>query len=733
MKTLYKLLKVIISSVILFLVIIFLILYINKDYKTVSLKVNQNLYTKNIWEINTDSLSEKILSQMSLEEKIDQMYGEKIIESGPKFLGNYFFKNRFSHIYAGKNDRLNIPPWVLSDGPRGARVLDKKNAVTTFPVGMARAASWNVDLEYKVHEVIAKEMRANKTNYAATPCINLLRHPGWGRAQETYGEDPWLLGEFGLAAVKGIEKHNVMACPKHFALNSIENSRWKIDVSVDERTLREVYLPHFKKVIQKGKPASLMSAYNQVRGEYCGSNYELLTNILRNDWGFKGFVSTDWIWGIYDAKKAIKAGLNVEMPWQDEYSYNNIKSLIKSGEISISDIDKLVLNTLKTRLKYAFSYDSIEYNDNLILDSSHISLARKAAEESMVLLKNDKILPFKKNSNLKIGVVGKLANIKNTGDRGSSDSHAPYVITPLQGIINFHKNSKNEVIYNDASNINDAIEIAKNVDQLIIIVGYTYKDEGEFIDAPGYKVGGDRINLKLREEDEKLIKELSYYNKNLVVVYVGGSAIDMNNWEDKVPSILFSWYSGMEGGKALAKILYGDINPSGKLPFSIPKNMSDYPYFDPFTDTITYGYYHGYTLFEKLGKEISYPFGFGLSYSKFNYKNLEISELNREDSTYKISVDVENISEHNGKEVAQLYVGFKESKIDRPLKLLRGFKKISIPSGEIKNISFKLNINDLSWYNPKIKNWEIEKIKYKILVGSSSKKNDLIYSYISLE
>ena len=383
----YKFLKIIIAFLILSSTIIIFILYINKDYKTISLKANQNLFKKRIWEINTDSLSEKILSQMSLEEKIDQMYGEKMIESIPKFLGNYLFKNRFAHIYAGKNDRLNIPPWVLSDGPRGARVLDKKNAVTTFPVGMARASSWNVDLEYKVHEVIAKEMRANKTNYAATPCINLLRHPSWGRAQETYGEDPWLLGEFGLAAVKAIEKHNVMACPKHFALNSIENSRWKIDVSVDERTLREVYLPHFKKVIQKGKPASLMSAYNQVRGEYCGSNYELLTKILREDWGFEGFVSTDWIWGIYDAKKAIKAGLNVEMPWQDEYNYNKIKSLIKSGEILISDIDKLVLNTLKTRLKYAFSYDSIDYNDNLILDSSHINLARIAAEESMVLIK----------------------------------------------------------------------------------------------------------------------------------------------------------------------------------------------------------------------------------------------------------------------------------------------------------------------------------------------------------
>ena len=277
------------------------IVYLNLDYKMYPLKANQELYSQEIWKVDTDSLAEELVKKMSLEEKIDQMYGEKMYKSIPKFFGNFVLKQRFPHIYVGSNERLNIPPWVLSDGPRGARVLDKDvKAVTTFPVAMARAASWNTTIEFRVHDVISKEMRANKTNYAATPCINLLRHPGWGRAQETYGEDPWLLGEFGVAAVKGIEKNNVMACPKHFALNSIENSRWVIDVSVDERALREVYLPHFKKVIQEGKPASIMSAYTKVRGKYSGSNEELLTNILKNEWEFEGFISTDWMYGIYD-------------------------------------------------------------------------------------------------------------------------------------------------------------------------------------------------------------------------------------------------------------------------------------------------------------------------------------------------------------------------------------------------------------------------------------------------
>ena len=736
-----RILKYLFFLVIIMIIITFSIVYINLDYKMYPLKANQELYSKNIWEIDTDSLAEELVKKMTLEEKIDQMYGEKMYKSIPKFFGNFIFKQRFPHIYVGLNERLNIPPWVLSDGPRGARVLDKDvNAVTTFPVAMARAASWNTNLEYRVHDVISKEMRANKTNYAATPCINLLRHPGWGRAQETYGEDPWLLGEFGVAAVKGIEKNNVMACPKHFALNSIENSRWVIDVSVDERALREVYLPHFKKVIQKGKPASIMSAYNKVRGKYSGSNEELLTNILKNDWEFDGFISTDWMYGVYDGIEAINAGLNVEMPWQDEYNYNSIKEGLKNGEISIKNIDELVLSTLKTRLKYAFSYDSLSYTHDLILSDSHISLAREVSEESMVLIKNDNILPFELGENSKIGVIGRLADTENTGDLGSSNSNPPYVVTSFEGIKNYHINSNNKVYLDEANDINKSVELAKELDQVILIVGYDYSDEGEYIMSRGQMlksaeakkligakgVGGDRISLKLREDDEILIKEISKVNDNVVVVYIGGSAIDMSSWEHDVPSIIFSWYSGMEGGNALAKIIYGDVNPSGKLPFTIAKNESDYPYFNPYTDTITYGYYHGYSLFEKYRKDIAYPFGHGLSYSKFKYENFNLVNYNSNDSILNFSVDLTNVSNIGGKEVSQLYVGFENSEIDRPLKLLRDFKKVYLDAGEKKSINFKINKSDLSYYNTEKNKWINEKIEYNFYVGGSSNENHLM-------
>ena len=715
------------------------VVLLSLDYDMYDLKADRKYYGNNFWEIDTDSLSRELVNLMTFEEKIDQMYGEKMYKSVPKFFGSFILKEKFPHIYVGRNDRLNIPPWVLSDGPRGARVLDKNiSAVSTFPVAMARAASWNTSLEYQVHDVISKEMRANKTNYAATPCINLLRHPGWGRAQETYGEDPWLLGEFGVAAVKGIERNNVMACPKHFALNSIENSRWVIDVSIDERTLREVYLPHFKKVIQKGKPASIMSAYNKVRGTYSGSNRELLTEILRNDWGFDGFISTDWMYGIYDGIEAINAGLNVEMPWQDEYSYDIIEEGIKEGKIKIEQIDNLVYNSLKTRLKYAFSYDSIEYNQKLILKSDHIELARKAAEESMVLIKNEKILPFKIMENMRVGVFGNLADLNNTGDMGSSNSSSPYVITPYQGIKNYFKNTDTEVIYDDGNNLDKTIKIAENLDQIIIVVGYTFKDEGEYIMSRGQMlksaeakelvgvegIGGDRENLELSKKDYELITEISKVNDNVVVVYVGGSAINMNKWIDEIPAILFSWYSGMEGGNALAKILYGDVNPSGKLPFTIAKNDEDYPYFNPFTDTITYGYYHGYTLFEKYDKEIAYHFGHGLSYSNFLIDNFRI--IDNDTDKIVFSTDIKNNSKIKGKEVLQLYVGFENSKINRPLKLLRDFKKLELEPGEKKTVLLSVDIEDLAYYNDEEKRWEVEDIKYNFYVGNSSDNKKLI-------
>lgn len=651
-------------------------------------------------------------------------------------------KDRFPHVYVGENKRLHIPPWVLSDGPRGARVMDQDiKSVTTFPVGMARGASWDIDLEERINEVIAAEMRANKVNYAATPCINLLRHPAWGRAQETYGEDPWLLGEFGVAAVKGIESQQVMACPKHFALNSLDNSRFVVDVTLDERALREVYLPHFKKTIQVGKPASLMSAYNKVLGEYVANNKYLLNDILRDEWGFEGFVSSDWFQGTYDGIGSVKAGLDVEMPYQQVYKYKTLKKGIEEGEITEADIDKMVIRTLKTRLKYAFSDDEDKYPKEMISSDAHVALAKEAAEKSIVLIKNDGVLPIEANKAKKVLVLGKISNMENTGDHASSNSTSLDIVTPFEGIRDINTGLGNKVELYDGPDVNIAAEKAKEADQVIIVVGYTFEEEGEYINLQddmgksakagkllGEKgIGGDRENLRLLPEDEALILKIAKSNKNVVVVYVGGSAINMNSWESEVSGIVFAWYSGMQGGAALANVLYGEVNPSGKLPFSIARNDEDYPYFNPYTLKIEYGYYHGYTLFDKKNIEVAYPFGYGLSYTTYSYDNLQVEETSlSKEGRLMASIDVSNQGEVAGEEIVQLYIGFKNSSVDRPVKLLRAFDKVSLTPGETKTVELDVAIEDLAWYNPELKEWKIEAMEYELYVGPSSSESTLI-------
>ena len=695
-----------------------------------------------------EALAVNLVGQMTFEEKVDQLYGEKLWKI-PKLGINFLVKDRFPHIYAGGNERLHIPPWVLSDGPRGARVMDHDvMSVTTFPVSMARGASWDIALEERVNEVIASEMRANHTNYAAAPCINLLRHPAWGRAQETYGEDPWLLGEFGVAAVKGIESQHVMACPKHFALNSLDNSRFFVDVELDERTLREVYLPHFKKTIQVGKPASIMSAYNKVRGEYCPNNKYLLNDILREEWGFEGFVTSDWFMGTYDGVASVKAGLDVEMPSQQKYSYKALKEGIEQGEITEAVIDKMIIRTLKTRLKYAFSDDQQNYPKESISSKNHVELARIAAEKSMVLIKNQGVLPLAASAGKKVLVLGKLANMENTGDHASSNSTSLNIVTPYEGIENFNKPLGNEVELYDGPDLKVASSKAKEADQVIVLVGYTFEHEGEYINLQddmgksaeagkllGKKgIGGDRENLRLLPEDEALIETVSSANENFVVVYVGGSAINMTTWEDKAPAILFAWYNGMEGGNALANILYGKVNPSGKLPFSIARNDTDYPFFNPYTLKIDYGYYHGYTLFEKRDIEVAYPFGYGLSYTSFAYDSLKIAAPQLDKTgVLKTSVNITNTGKVYGEEIVQLYVGFKHSSIDRPVKLLRGFDKIGLEPGETKTVDFEVKIEDLAWFDPQAMQWKVEEMEYELFVGASSEESKLIQTSFRVE
>ncbi|MFX0074856.1 MAG: beta-glucosidase [Candidatus Hermodarchaeota archaeon] len=671
---------------------------------------------KGISEEEINSIVNKTLSMMTLNEKVAMMSGNNFYLLMLKDL-------RFGvRSYPGGGvPRLNFPPFYFTDGPRGVIIPGS----TCFPVSMARGASWDILLEEKVGEVIGKEARAQRANLFGGVCINLLRHPAWGRAQETYGEDPFHIGEFGAALVRGVQKHNVMATAKHYALNSIEHSRFKVDVQVNERTLREVYLPHFKKCVQEGC-ATIMSAYNKVRGEYCGHNSYLLREILKGEWKFDGFVHSDWMYGLKNTIQGIKGGLDVEMP-RAKYYGRKLKRAVKKGKVHQDLVDDAVVRILRTVLKFTTKEDPQTYNSELIGCDDHIRLAREVAEKSMVLLKNkDNNLPFSKEEINTIAVIGALANMKNTGDPGSSYVRQRNIVTPLQGIKD-HVKEKVKVLYNEGINIDVAQQIAQSVDSVVIVVGYTYKDEGEYIPrmSRGY---GDRIDLGLKEKDIKLIDAISKVNKKCLVALVGGSAILMEEWKEKVPSILMAWYSGMEGGHALADIIFGKVNPSGKLPFTIPKDPAHLPYFDINVDEIEYGYYHGYALMERENLEPAFPFGFGLSYTDFTYKNMQVGS-NQEKII--VSVDISNIGDVAGEEVVQLYVGFENSAIDRPLKLLRGFKRIALNPDETKTISIDLAKKDLAWYNPENKAWEVESIEYTIYIGSSSKNEDLLSKRIT--
>lgn len=672
---------------------------------------------KGMTEEEIDDFVKYAISEMTLREKVYVMSGHHFYKIVIKDR-----KHGASPYPGGGVKRLNVPPFVFTDGPRGV-IIPRS---TCFPVSMARGATWDVNLEEDIGKAIGKEARAHGANLYGGVCINLLRHPAWGRAQETYGEDTYLLGEMGAALVRGIQKHNVMATIKHFVANSIEFSRFKVNVLMDERTLREIYLPQFKRCIDEGC-ATVMSAYNKLRGEYCGQNSYLLREILKGEWDFQGFVHSDWMNGLHDTVKGIKGGLDVEMPRPKYYGHKLMKA-VRKGLIPIELVNDSVERIIRTVLTFTTKEDPQVYDKSIIGCDEHVSLARKVAEKSMVLLKNEhKVLPFDENKIKNLAIIGDLGNLINTGDQGSSRVRQYNVVTPVQGIKNYVGDKAN-ILYNDGSDLESAKQTAKSTTAVIIVVGYTYKDEGEYIKEYLRKVG-DRQSISLKSDDIHLIKEIAGVNSTCVVVLVGGSAIYMEEWKDLVPAILMAWYSGMEGGNALADILFGKINPSGKIPFTIPKNISDLPFFKAHIDEIEYGYYHGYTKFERENLEPAFPFGFGLSYTQYKYENLKVKIL---DEKVIARVDITNLGKREGEEIVQLYVGFESSQVERPKKLLKNFKRVALKPNETKNVELEISKNDLAWYNPNSNSWEIEKVKYSIYVGSSSKYEDLLKVDIAL-
>lgn len=654
------------------------------------------------------------------------MHGHGIARFGISMV----FGKKLKQIVAGGNKRWGITGTIFNDGPRG---LFHYKGATAFPVTMARGASWDVELERKIGEAMANEIIAADGNYSGAVCMNLLRHPAWGRAQETYGEDPWHVGEMAVALVKGIQHHGVQACVKHFAANSMENNRFGGSINMSERTLHEVYLPHFKKTVDSGA-ASVMSAYNKLNGEYCGHNKYLLTEVLRKQWGFKGYITSDWSYGLFDAQKGIEAGMNVEMPTGKVYKYKTIRQLLHTGKITMQQVDDLVKPILYTKF-YFNSLPRQTFNTSVIGCAEHIALAQEAAEKSAVLLKNEnQVLPLSKNIK-RIAIIGTLATVQQTGDRGSSSVTPSYIVSAYDGLKKYVAPFGAEVL---TCNVHDTVAIktiCSNADAVIVVAGTTYQDEGEYIgnftirdrnnpDKQNFVVkagilglGGDRKYLHLHLPDIQAIQIAAAVNKNVVVNLVAGSAITVEEWYGKTPAILQTFYNGMEGGTALARLLFGEVSPSGKLPFTVPKNENDLPPFDSYADTVHYGYYHGYTLFEKENKQPRFPFGFGLSYTTFSTSQLLVKE---HENYIEIKLNVKNTGVIKAAEVVQAYVSFPQTEVEMPNKLLRGFKKIELLPGEEKQVTLHIPLSSLQYYNEQLHQWQPTKGTHTVFVGNSS-------------
>ena len=634
-----------------------------------------------------------LLAQLTLGEKVRMMSGSTEFYPG---LVDMMWGGYGKHTWdAGAVERLGIAGLKFVDGPRGV-VME---GATTFPVSMARGATWDAELEERVGEAIGAEVRALGGNLFGGVCINLLRHPAWGRAQETYGEDPCHLGDFAAALVRGVQRQ-AMACVKHYALNSMENARFQVDATIDARALHEVYLPHFRRAVEAGV-ACVMSSYNSVNGEYCGQNAALLNGILKGRWNFQGFVITDFIFGLRDGRKAVLAGQDVEMPFPNKVA-PKLERMVEAGEVPLARVDDAVLRLLTQQLRFAASAPQP------IDHTKHRALAREAAEKSIVLLKNDGLLPLAGVSRL--AVIGRLAAVANTGDGGSSNTRPEYVVTPLEGLRKALAGSC-EISHDDGGDPRRAAQVAANADAVVLVVGYTHADEGEFIapdqtlakqlfprprlrDLPklvrmmlamrksptggGFSPGGDRTRLTLRPEDEALIETVAAANPRCVVAVMAGSAVLMERWRDRVPAILMLWYPGMEGGHAFADVLTGRVNPSGRLPFVVPRRAEDLPYFDKDAKAITYDLWHGHHKLERDGVAPAFPFGFGLSYTQFVFRDLAVI---RDGGQLRVSLIVDNRGDHAGDDVVQIYVRALQSSVERPARELKAFQRVSIAAG----------------------------------------------------
>ncbi|MEO1011488.1 MAG: glycoside hydrolase family 3 C-terminal domain-containing protein [Bacteroidota bacterium] len=692
---------------------------------------------------------DSVLAGLTLDQKVSMLHG---MGGGSSEFGD--LDVRYFGI-GGIRDK-GIPPFYMGHGITGVRSgRDTTVHATYLTSPIAMGCSWDTALYREVAEVIAKEIRATGNDLVLGPTYNIIRHPLGGRNWESLSEDPFLTARMAVAFTQTIQENGVVCGPKHFVANNQETNRFDINNEVDERTLREIYLPAFKAAVTEGGALNIMGAYNRLNGAFMCQNKYLLDDILRKEWGFKGFVLSDFANGIRDTRQAVNAGMNLEMHRPKHYK-DSLINLVKTGVIPESRVDTLLKDILSVMEKFdVFDRDRFEHEGTLH-SPEHIALARKVAQHTPVLLKNKGVLPLKTKELKSVAIIGPNAKRfhdlpKDHGNyayylQGGGSGRTYYfhnaVIGPLTGIQNaietkvgttyaqgaktpfaYQKNAVLPIDKEDEQLLAEAINIAKTSDAAILVVGLSGFNESE---------GWDRNTAKLPGQQDRLIKEVAKVNANTTVVLVAGSYVDVGAWIDDVEALVFVPYCGEQIGNGIADILTGVVNPSGKLPFTWVKDVDDYPKGSIFrgeafetggeSNVYSEGIFVGYCWFDKKEIEVQYPFGYGLSYTDFRYSNLRIDASS---FPVRVQLEITNSGTRPGAEVVQLYVSPRNPKIEKAPQELKGFDKVGLAPGETKVIEFLLDREDFAHYDVSNSPWAIESGTYEIRVGLHSRSQPL--------
>ncbi len=647
---------------------------------------------------------DSIIQQMTLEEKAALCTGESMWTTTPV-------------------ERLGVPRLTMSDGPHGVRRVPDSQAIgapslpaTCFPTASCLASTWDVDLIRAVGQALGEEAAALGVDVLLGPGVNMKRTPLCGRNFEYYSEDPYLAGRMAVAFIDGLQSKGVGASLKHFAANNQEYQRFSINAVVDERTLREIYLPAFEMAVTQARPWTVMCAYNKLNGTYCSEHHELLVDILKNEWGFEGLVVSDW-GAVHDRVKALRGGLDLEMPGPQPHRTQAVIEAARAGALDEAVLDEAARRILNIVFKAAASRKGGAFDK-----AAHHALARQVAGEGMVLLKNNGVLPLRHPR--RIAVIGRAAKEPHYQGGGSSRVNPTQVDIPFDELQKLAGASHLTYCAGypttpafDQALIDEAVRASQAADVALIYAA-----------LPGFKEseGYDRPDLDLTPQQVALIKAVSAAQPQTVVILNNGSAVTMSEWIDGVAAVLEAWMMGQAGGGAIADVLFGAVNPSGKLAETFPLKLADTPAHINFpgeNGAVRYGegLFIGYRYYDAKETPVLFPFGHGLSYTTFAYSNPRLSATEITDmDTLTVSVDVTNTGPVAGKEVAQVYVHDRQSSLRRPYKELKGFAKIALQPGETKTVTITLDFRAFAFYHPGYKQWVAEDGAFDILIGASA-------------